>query len=60
MLLTLKEISEMCGVSEIAIRYLCKTGKVPYKKIGNKILFEKEQVEFIKQSYKPSKKGKRG
>jgi len=51
MLLTLKEISEMCGVSEIAIRYLCKTGKVPYKKIGNKILFEKEQVEFIKQPY---------
>ena len=43
--LTVKELSELLGVSDFWIKRRIKTGEIPSYKMGRKRLFSKEEID---------------
>ncbi len=54
-LLSVREISKILGVAEITIRKFCCAKKIPYIKLGGRVLFDPEKIStwVEKQSIKP-------
>ena len=44
-MLTVKEISEMLGISQSTVRKMVREKKIPFNKILSKILFDKKTVD---------------
>jgi len=53
---TAKEIAKEIGVSDEAIKYLCRQGIIPHRRIGRTYLFSKNQRMYVKKYYQPRKK----
>lgn len=55
MTLTVHELSLYLGVSESSLRQLVRENKIPYFKVGSKILFyEEDIIKFIRSQYQTS------
>lgn len=44
---TIPELSKESGVSEYTLRQLCRTGKLPYLRIGNRWLIKVSDFEAL-------------
>jgi excisionase family DNA binding protein len=45
--LTVQEVMKVLGVSSQTIYNLCKAGKLPHFKVGNKLRFKQEDIKAI-------------
>lgn len=43
-LLSVKEVAAVLGLAEITVRKLCCAKKIPYIKLGGRVLFSPEQI----------------
>lgn len=59
MILTIKELALYLGVSQSLIRTQVRENKIPYFRLGNRILFyEDDIVKFIRTQYPNNEYGK--
>lgn len=59
MILTIKELALYLGVSQSLIRTQVRKNKIPYFRLGNRILFyEDDIVKFIRTQYPNNEYGK--
>ena len=54
-LLSIRELADLLGLAEITVRKFCCAKKIPYIKLGGRVLFDPEKISawIETQSIKP-------